>query len=155
MKLLGTLFIYRSVCYWRLWYIYKCYIVNWRINKLVLPHSFYFGAKHILLSSKRPLPCWRPFHSNKTNTRITLMMAKKTIKNFCKTLPVWEGRLRKRRENKEVKQLGKPVLKILGPSKTKRNLDVTAYALWYINVFIWESGDIYSWWNKMSKVLSN
>ena len=29
-------------------------IVNWRINKLLLPHNLYSGAKHIPLSSQRP-----------------------------------------------------------------------------------------------------
>ena len=33
VKFLGTLFIYWSIQYRRLWYIYRCFIVNWRINK--------------------------------------------------------------------------------------------------------------------------
>ena len=28
--------------------------MNWRINKLLLPHNPYFGAKHIPLFSQRP-----------------------------------------------------------------------------------------------------
>ena len=28
--------------------------VNWRINKLLLPHNLYSGAKHIPLFSQRP-----------------------------------------------------------------------------------------------------
>ena len=32
-----------------LWHIYRCYIVNWRINKLLLPHNLHSGAKHASL----------------------------------------------------------------------------------------------------------
>ena len=34
--------------------IYICYIVDWRIKNLLLPHNLYSGAKHIPLSSQRP-----------------------------------------------------------------------------------------------------
>ena len=50
------------------------YIVNWRINKLRLPHSLYSGTKHIPLSSQRPFhfhcSYWRLFHSDQTNTKL-------------------------------------------------------------------------------------
>ena len=39
---------FTDVLYSRLWYIYKCYIVNWRINKLLLPH---IPAPNMLLCS--------------------------------------------------------------------------------------------------------
>ena len=29
-------------------------IMNWRINKLLLPHNFYYGPRHITLFSQRP-----------------------------------------------------------------------------------------------------
>ena len=35
-------------------YSSPCYIVNWRINKLFLPHTLYSGAIHISLFSQRP-----------------------------------------------------------------------------------------------------
>ena len=34
--------------------IYRCYIVNWSMNKLLLSHNPYSGAKHIPLSSQMP-----------------------------------------------------------------------------------------------------
>ena len=57
-KLQSTLFIYWSIQYWGLWHIYRCYIVNWRINKLLLPRNLYSGAKLIGAT----------FCSNQTNT---------------------------------------------------------------------------------------
>ena len=30
------------------------YLLNWRINKLLLPHTLYSGAKHMLSISQRP-----------------------------------------------------------------------------------------------------
>ena len=46
--------------------------LNWKINKLLLPHNLYSGAKHIPLFHKRPLhfhcSYWRRFHPNHTNT---------------------------------------------------------------------------------------
>ena len=34
--------------------IYRCHIVSWRINKLLLPHNLYSGVRHIPLLSQRP-----------------------------------------------------------------------------------------------------
>ena len=48
MELQGTLFIYWSILYFRLDYICRCYIGNWRINKLLLPHYHYYGTKNPL-----------------------------------------------------------------------------------------------------------
>ena len=64
IKLQGTLFIYWSMVeraneqtstnfqpkslYWGLHYICISYIGNWRINKLLLPHNHYHGAKNPL-----------------------------------------------------------------------------------------------------------
>ena len=47
-------FIFWSIQYCRLKCIYRCHIVNWRINKLLLPHNLYSAAKHFPLSSQRP-----------------------------------------------------------------------------------------------------
>ena len=58
--------------------IYRCYIVSWMINKLLLQHNLFSGANHIPLSSQMPLP----FHfsigalsqSDQTNTIISLLV---------------------------------------------------------------------------------
>ena len=69
--LLGTLFIYWSIQYWRFCYIYKCYIVNWRINKLLLPHNLYSGPKCIPLLLRKafillaPISFWPEEYNNK------------------------------------------------------------------------------------------
>ena len=57
--------IYLSIQYWRLWHIYRYYILIWRINKLLLQHNLYSGANHIPLfyCSYR-----RPFYCDQTNT---------------------------------------------------------------------------------------
>ena len=34
-------FIFWLIQYWRLRHIYRCYILIWRINKLLLPHNLY------------------------------------------------------------------------------------------------------------------
>ena len=39
-------FINWSVQYWGLWCNYRCYILIWRINKLLLPHNLCSGANH-------------------------------------------------------------------------------------------------------------
>ena len=77
-------FIYWLTQFWRLCGICRCYIVNWRINKLLLQRNLYSGAKHIPLSSKRPLSCWRLFHSDQTNTII--VWAPLHFYSFCESL---------------------------------------------------------------------
>ena len=48
--------------------IYRCYIVNQRINKLLLQHNLFSGATHIPLSSQRPFHIF--LRNQKTTTNI-------------------------------------------------------------------------------------
>ena len=50
--------IYLSIQYWRLWHIYRYYILIWRINKLLLQHNLYSGANHVPLFH---CSCWRHY----------------------------------------------------------------------------------------------
>ena len=66
------------------------FIVYWRINKLLLPHKLYSGAKHITLSSQRffhfHCSIGTLFHSDKTNTIIQLSLYNRClVKVICVT----------------------------------------------------------------------
>ena len=44
-----TWYLNWSIKYRRLWHIYRCYILIWRIKKFLLPHNLSSGADHIPL----------------------------------------------------------------------------------------------------------
>ena len=72
--------IYWSIQYWRLWQIYRCYILIWRINKLLLTHNLYSGTNHIPLFN---CSCWAPFYCDHTNA--ILWVTPEMIKNVHRT----------------------------------------------------------------------
>ena len=59
--------------------------MNWRIDKLLLPSNFYYGAKYIPLLSQGSFHMirsyWRPFHFDQTSTKL-YVFNNLGIKNF-------------------------------------------------------------------------
>ena len=52
------------------------FTVNWRINKLLLPHNLYFGAKHIPLLSQKVFVLLAPIFIKPDKYNITVNLDK-------------------------------------------------------------------------------